>query len=374
MSDGSSIGYPQNVKPQPPSTAPRRSGSASSVEVAEITDPTAPGGSLEAVDQDLVLLEKRPLRASRLTVRLDDCLVIFHSTNLRMRVRTALQDDLLAFLAFGPGTRGTLNGVAVRPDRLLMATRGCRVDIIAEPGYESVAILVPPAVMESQLAGWWRRSTPSPPEARFLRVAEPRSLDLFEWGKRLARLAARHPARFARGRAAPAAAKGALLPLLRAALEASEAPRYGRGERTLAGHGRIVKLAEDYVAARLGDHLYVEDLCATLGVSERTLEYAFAKVMHLSPVAFLRRLRLHRVRQALQAATRGSTTVSIEALNAGFSHFGEFSRAYRECFGELPSETLRRGAGEAVGRSEGPRGAPGRRRRPTGAARPGPPR
>ena len=26
----------------------------------------------------------------------------------------------------------------------------------------------------------------------------------------------------------------------------------------------------------------------------------------------------------------------------GFWHFGEFSRAYKECFGELPSETLRR--------------------------------
>jgi transcriptional regulator GlxA family with amidase domain len=48
------------------------------------------------------------------------------------------------------------------------------------------------------------------------------------------------------------------------------------------------------------------------------------------------------VRQALLAATVGSTTVSVEALNGGFWHFGEFSRAYRVCFGELPSETLRR--------------------------------
>jgi len=48
------------------------------------------------------------------------------------------------------------------------------------------------------------------------------------------------------------------------------------------------------------------------------------------------------VRQALLAATQGSTTVSIEALNWGFWHFGEFARAYKECFGELPSDTLRR--------------------------------
>jgi AraC-like DNA-binding protein len=342
--------------------------------VAEITDPTAPGGSLETLDQDLVQLEKQPLRARRLTVRLSDCLVIYHSTNLRMRVRTALQDDLLVFSAFGPRSRGTLNGVAARPDQLLVATAGSRVDIIAEPGYESVAILVPPALMRSQLAGWWRRSMPAPPEARFLRVAEPRSLELFEWGKRLAHLAAQRPARFATGRAAPEAARGALLRLLRAALDAGEAPRYGRGDRTLEGHGRIVKLAEDHAAAHLGDHLYVGDLCVALGVSERTLEYAFAKVMHLSPIAFLRRLRLHRVRQALRAATRGSTTVSIEALNGGFSHFGEFSRDYRYCFGELPSETLRRGAADPGGRSEGPRGTPGKKsRRGPRPVPPGPP-
>ena len=77
-------------------------------------------------------------------------------------------------------------------------------------------------------------------------------------------------------------------------------------------------------------------------MSERTLEYAFKEIMGLSPVTYLSRLRLHRVRQALLAATHGSTTVTTEALNWGFWHFGEFSRAYKECFGELPSETLRR--------------------------------
>jgi transcriptional regulator GlxA family with amidase domain len=80
-------------------------------------------------------------------------------------------------------------------------------------------------------------------------------------------------------------------------------------------------------------------------VSERTLEYAFKEVMGLAPMTYLVRLRLHRVRQALLAETQGSTTVSAEALNWGFWHFGEFSRAYKACFGELPSDTLRRKPG-----------------------------
>jgi transcriptional regulator GlxA family with amidase domain len=80
-------------------------------------------------------------------------------------------------------------------------------------------------------------------------------------------------------------------------------------------------------------------------VSERTLEVAFNEVMGLTPVSYLTRLRLHRVRRALLAATQASSTVSAEAMKWGFWHFGEFSRAYRTCFGELPSDTLQRSPG-----------------------------
>jgi len=86
----------------------------------------------------------------------------------------------------------------------------------------------------------------------------------------------------------------------------------------------------------------VTDLCTAAGVSERTLQYAFKRLMGITPLAYLTRLRLHRVRQALRAATQGTTTVTAEALRWGFGHFGDFARAYKECFGELPSDTLRR--------------------------------
>ena len=97
----------------------------------------------------------------------------------------------------------------------------------------------------------------------------------------------------------------------------------------------------------MDDPLHVTDLCTAAGVSERTLEYAFKEIMGLTPMNYLMRLRLHRVRQALLAATHASSTVSAEALEWGFWHFGEFSRAYKACFGELPSDTLRRRLGDA---------------------------
>jgi len=115
-----------------------------------------------------------------------------------------------------------------------------------------------------------------------------------------------------------------------------------RSGRSRQAKNRIVRVAEDYALSRARDPLYVSDLCRVAGVGERTLQYAFKQVMGLTPITYLNRVRLHRVRQALLAAPPGSTTISAEALNWGFWQFGEFSRAYKDCFGELPSDTVRR--------------------------------
>jgi len=140
------------------------------------------------------------------------------------------------------------------------------------------------------------------------------------------------------------AAQDELLETLLATLRVADDFESTRSDRTRQAQSLIVKAAEDFAMAQSNDRLYVTDLCRMAAVSERTLEYAFKEIMGLTPITYLTRVRLHRVRQALLAAKQGTTTVSVEALNWGFWHFGEFSRAYKDCFGELPSETLRRKA------------------------------
>ncbi len=149
------------------------------------------------------------------------------------------------------------------------------------------------------------------------------------------------PALFNESAAERGAAQVELLETLLATLDVADDFEPSRSDRTRQARSRIVKIAEDHALAQKGGSLYVTDLCRVTGVSERTLEYAFKENTGLTPMAYLLRLRLHRVREALLAATPGSTTVSAEALNWGFWHFGEFSRAYKDCFSELPSETLR---------------------------------
>jgi transcriptional regulator GlxA family with amidase domain len=179
-----------------------------------------------------------------------------------------------------------------------------------------------------------------------LQVEADRVRVLYDWGRRLVDIAVREPRSFEEGRKERAAAQVELFEVLLTTLDAASDFEPSRSERTQQAHSLVVRAAEDHALSRADDPLQVTDLCRAAGVSERTLEYAFKAVMGLTPVNYLLRLRLHRVRQALLATTHGSSTVSAEALKWGFWHFGEFSRAYKSCFGELPSDTLRRAPGE----------------------------
>jgi AraC-like DNA-binding protein len=313
------------------------------VTVVEIGDPTAAGAGIELIDQDVMQLQSMPLRARRIIVRLESAAVVFHSTNLRVRTRTSVRKGRLAYVTFGPQAKGTVNGLPIRPGLMLVAAPETEARFVADAGWESITFMLPPQDISAHLAARQREGEFRLPHGVEILQADAENVRrLFSWGKRLADTAARQPALFNERNTQRVAAHVELLETLLATLRVANDFEPDRGDRTRQAHSLTVKIAEDYALSHTDDPLYVSDLCRAAAVSERALEYAFREVMGLTPMTYLIRLRLHRVRQALMAATHGSTTVSAVALDWGFWHFGEFSRAYKECFGELPSDTLRR--------------------------------
>jgi len=316
------------------------------VSVVEYTDPTVAGQGFELVAQDAVQLQSSPLRVRRVMVRLGDATVVFQSTNLRVRTRTASHEGLLAYVTFGPQTTGTVNGLPVSPGLLLAAQPNAQARFVAEAGWESISFLLPPEYIQEHLSARQRTA-----EFRMPRGVQTLQADaamvqrLFAWGRRLVDAAVDEPAPFNDGADRRAAAQVELVETLLATLRETAAREPDRKELARQEQSRIVKIAEDHALAHVGERLYVSDLCRATAVGERTLEYAFKETMGLTPVAYLARLRLHRVRDALQSTARSARSVSSIALDWGFWHFGEFSRAYRDCFGELPSQTLRRQRG-----------------------------
>jgi AraC-like DNA-binding protein len=323
-------------------TAPVTSDSPA-VSVTEISDPASADAGLELIELDAVQLESQPLRARRVIVRLGTASVLFHASNQRLRTSTSVHRGLLGYVAFGPQARGTVNGVPVRPGMMLAAAPESEARFVVEPGWESITFLLQPEEIGlHRTARRWEGEFRLPQGIETLQASEATVSGLFDWGKRLVETAVEQPDLFNEREDERIAARVELIDSLLATLRQAHDLVPDRGDRTRRSRSRIVKCAEEHALARIPATLSISDLCRAAGVSERTLEYAFKEVMGLTPMAYLTRLRLHRVRKALLAATPGSTTVSAEALDWGFWHFGEFSRVYRECFGELPSETLQR--------------------------------
>jgi AraC-like DNA-binding protein len=111
-------------------------------------------------------------------------------------------------------------------------------------------------------------------------------------------------------------------------------PRGGSGPRSVS---RAVELLrQDPVRPWT-----VGELAAAVSTSVRSLQESFRRTLDTTPMAYLRRLRLERVREDLMTARSGSVTVSEVAARWGFPHVSRFANAYAERFGELPSATLR---------------------------------
>jgi len=325
--------------------APERGGSSDqpAVTVVEISDPAVAGQNLELVDLDALQLTSTPFRARRVVVRLEAGSVLCHSTNLRIRTRTKTQRGLLAYAIFDPRAKGTMNGLPIRPEVILAIEPETEVTMVTDAGYESITLFLPPADLRTHLRDRGREEDFRLPHgAETLQADAAMVRRLFDWGKRLVDTAARQPALFNDREDQRAAAQVEMVETLLATLGSSRDFEPARSDHVRQSQTLVVKACEDYALSHVDERVYVTDLCRAAAVSERALEYAFKEVMGLTPVAYLTRLRLHRVRQALLAATHGSTTVSAVALDWGFWHFGEFSRAYKDCFGELPSDTLRR--------------------------------
>ncbi|MDE0853186.1 MAG: AraC family transcriptional regulator [Nevskia sp.] len=82
-------------------------------------------------------------------------------------------------------------------------------------------------------------------------------------------------------------------------------------------------------------------IAAELKVSLRTLQMGFRDEHGCTPNEFLRRVRIHKAREALLAPEPGTSVTEVAVAN-GFLHLARFSAYYRETFGESPVQTLRR--------------------------------
>ena len=104
----------------------------------------------------------------------------------------------------------------------------------------------------------------------------------------------------------------------------------------------IMMRFEGALSALGGRQLRTAELCAAIGVKERTLRVCCSEFLGMSPGRYIRLRRLNMVRAELHRADPMTASVAAIARRHQFSELGRFAATYRAVFGEMPSDTLRR--------------------------------
>lgn len=212
-------------------------------------------------------------------------------------------------VAFGPNTRRS---------KLMPAGEGLK--------YQSVTVFAPPSVTQKFPA----------PEGWVLRHASNDVADLSD--------VIRFATSMADRRAAMAESTAAHLERL-----VEEAfwriltpdPDHTPFPRIANGSERLVRRTMDYIRDHYSHPMSVQSIADAMGVSPRTLQYAFARNCGTSPRQFLSEVRIDELHKQLLGAS-ATTTVTTATMSVGLVHTGRASKAYRARFGESPSQTLKR--------------------------------
>ncbi|MFY9955316.1 helix-turn-helix transcriptional regulator [Bradyrhizobium sp.] len=115
---------------------------------------------------------------------------------------------------------------------------------------------------------------------------------------------------------------------------------------------RQIMKAVDFMRANLHQPLTLSEVAEATGISVRSLQYGFRRFRNITPLAYLREIRLEAA-QAELSSPLNMLSIKDVALKWGFTHMGHFAARYRAAYGEMPSETARLGRAEASGALRG---------------------
>ncbi|HZA08976.1 AraC family transcriptional regulator [Mycobacterium sp.] len=107
------------------------------------------------------------------------------------------------------------------------------------------------------------------------------------------------------------------------------------------GRPAAVREAMDLIEAGPQLPLTTSTLAIRCHVSVRTLQDGFRRHLGMSPMAYVRVVRLRRAHNELRSAHPSHTTVATIAHRWGFTHLGRFATAHKATFGETPQQALR---------------------------------
>lgn len=111
-------------------------------------------------------------------------------------------------------------------------------------------------------------------------------------------------------------------------------------DAAVGARSRAGDTIREYLHAHPDLPVTTADLADLIGMTPRAVQLIMRAETGLTPTGYLRMVRLHEVRRALQTREPGDSIADV-ARRWGFFHLGRFASAYRQRFGKSPRETRR---------------------------------
>ncbi|MBU2963448.1 AraC family transcriptional regulator [Citreicella sp. C3M06] len=108
----------------------------------------------------------------------------------------------------------------------------------------------------------------------------------------------------------------------------------GRSARRAYGVGNEVARAIAYLSTRLNEPVTIDDMAVQVGMSRAVLHRKFKQATTMSPIQFVKSMRLNKAAMKIAAGM----SVSEAALDVGYVSPSQFSREFKRLYGQSPRQ------------------------------------
>lgn len=309
----------------------------------ELHDIDEQASALHDWEQRYQQIEPGRFRGKVTEVRLRGGVLLRETSNCGLQESLVPPDGNLVFalpLSLSPGS--LLMGQAMHRDAALVLRGRAQYDLVTSGEMDLIGLSVHQTVLDALLTPEEKDTAQQAQSARLIRLESHRATLL----RRLLLLAIDDAVRLT-DNCATHDHQAALLTttliqtvqILSQGLADAEPAKQASSTlpRTAERRRQIVHAAVRTMREHAAEDLTIQQICATVGVSRRTLQYCFEEFLHTSPLHYFRTLRLNEARRALKR--QRTATVTEIAGDWGFSSPSYFTTHYKQLFGELPSRT-----------------------------------
>jgi AraC-like DNA-binding protein len=308
--------------------------------VMNFTDPQEYEAAVRATNIRLVVSAPGTFRAKLTWVDLGRVWAQRAEVSLPTVTYSALtKGRTMIFLQFDPGQAPILNsGVEARPSEIVSYAANSEHHYRTVSKYHCGGMSLKSedlARFGEILAG---REVTAPLMTRIVRPSAQSMSRLLHLHKAASGLAVSAPDVLAH----PEVSKAIEQELVRAMVDCMCDPSAPESSRARRLRLQTMRRFEEFLEARKDEPIYIPEICAELGVTDRTLRARCQEHLGMAPHQYLWLRRMNLARRALVRAAPHEPTVTGIANDHGYAALGRFAVAYRKLFGESPSTTLRR--------------------------------